>query len=91
LLQRTIYNKPIVYLANAATTQKPWAVINALRDFFVNTNANIHRGIHILAEEATTAYEATRLEVQSFIGAAAPEEIIFTRGTTESINLVANT
>ncbi|WP_317046484.1 cysteine desulfurase [Hydrotalea sandarakina] len=91
LLQRTINNKPIVYLDNAATTQKPWAVINALRDFYVNTNANIHRGIHTLAEEATTAYEATRLAVQSFIGAAAPEEIIFTRGTTESINLVANT
>ncbi|WP_298297632.1 aminotransferase class V-fold PLP-dependent enzyme [Hydrotalea sp.] len=91
LLQRTIHNKPIVYLDNAATTQKPMEVIDALRDYYMRTNANIHRGIHTLAEEATAAYEATRSAVQGFIHSSFAEEIIFTRGTTESINLVANT
>ncbi|WP_298411042.1 cysteine desulfurase [Hydrotalea sp.] len=91
LLQRTIHNKPIVYLDNAATTQKPMEVIDALRDYYMRTNANIHRGIHTLAEEATAAYEATRSAVQGFIHSSFAEEIVFTRGTTESINLVANT
>lgn len=91
ILKRTIHNKPIVYLDNAATTQKPMVVIDALSHYYMHSNANIHRGIHTLAEEATAAYEATRTAVQVFINASCTEEIIFTRGTTESINLVANT
>ena len=84
-------NKLLVYLDNAATSQKPQSVIDALSYYYSNYNANIHRGIHSLAEEATAAYEATRVTVQKFIHAAFPEEIIFTRGTTEGINLVAYT
>jgi cysteine desulfurase/selenocysteine lyase len=91
ILQRTLHGKPIVYFDNAATTQKPMSVIDAISNYYMYTNANIHRGIHTLAEEATAAYEATRVAVQEFIHAAYAEEIIFTRGTTESINLVANT
>jgi cysteine desulfurase/selenocysteine lyase len=83
--------KPLVYLDNAATSQKPQCVIDALSDYYGRYNANIHRGIHTLAEEATLAYEATRFAVQEFIGAASAEEIIFSRGTTEGINLVAYT
>ncbi|MBC7946265.1 MAG: cysteine desulfurase [Chitinophagaceae bacterium] len=91
ILKRTVKGKPLIYFDNAATSQKPKQVIDALVDYYSNYNANIHRGIHSLAEEATAAYEATRDEVQRFIGAASREEIIFTRGTTESINLVAFT
>ena len=91
ILEREVNNKPLVYLDNAATAQKPKVVIDALNDYYSNYNANIHRGIHLLAEEATAAYEATRVTVQKFINAAWPEEIIFTRGTTEGINLVAYT
>ncbi|MGN6396723.1 MAG: aminotransferase class V-fold PLP-dependent enzyme [Mucilaginibacter sp.] len=91
ILNRTINNKPLVYLDNAATSQKPMAVIDAITDYYTRFNANVHRGLHSLAEEATEAYEASRVAVQQFIGAAHPEEIIFTRGTTESINLVAYT
>src|SRR6476659_9676951 len=90
-LQREVKGKPLVYFDNAATTQKPQAVIDALVDYYSNYNANIHRGIHTLAEEATAAFEATRNSVQQFINAASREEIIFTRGTTEGINLVAYT
>jgi cysteine desulfurase/selenocysteine lyase len=89
ILQRTVKGKPLVYFDNAATTQKPQAVIDALSGYYQNYNANIHRGIHSLAEEATAAYEATRDTIQQFIQAAHREEIIFTRGVTESINLVA--
>jgi cysteine desulfurase/selenocysteine lyase len=90
ILKRQVKGKPLVYLDNAATTQKPKVVIDALTEYYSFYNANIHRGIHTLAEEATAAYEATRGTVRDFIGAAHAEEIIFTRGTTESINLVAN-
>jgi len=86
-----VKNKLLVYLDNAATSQKPQGVIDALNYYYSNYNANIHRGIHTLAEEATAAYEATRKTVQQFINARFSEEIIFTRGTTEGINLVAYT
>jgi cysteine desulfurase/selenocysteine lyase len=89
VLQRTVRGKPLVYFDNAATTQKPLPVIEALVEYYQNYNANIHRGIHTLAEEATRAYEATREKVRDFIGAGSAEEIIFVRGVTEGINLVA--
>lgn len=89
VLSRQVKGKPLVYFDNAATTQKPQSVINALTDYYSRYNANIHRGIHSLAEEATAAYEATRDTVQQFLHAAHREEIIFTRGVTESVNLVA--
>lgn len=91
VLDQTVNGKPLVYLDNAATTQKPQAVIDALQEYYSGYNANIHRGIHHLAEKATAAFEAARDRVQRFLGAAQREEIIFTRGTTESINLVART
>jgi cysteine desulfurase / selenocysteine lyase len=91
ILQREVKGKPLVYFDNAATTQKPAAVIDALVNYYSGYNANIHRGIHSLAEEATAAYEATRDTVMKFINAATREQIIFTKGTTESINLVAAT
>lgn len=91
ILNREVKGKPLVYLDNAATSQKPQAVIDALVNYYTGYNANIHRGIHTLAEEATAAYEATRDAVKEFIHASSREEIIFTRGTTESINLVAYT
>ena len=90
-LSREVKGKPLVYFDNAATTQKPQVVIDALVNYYSNYNANIHRGIHTLAEEATAAYEATRDAVQAFINAPSREEIIFTSGTTEGINLVAQT
>lgn len=91
ILKREVKGKPLVYFDNAATTQKPVEVIDALTGYYQYFNANIHRGIHSLAEEATAAYEATRDTVQQFINAKQREEIIFTRGVTESINLVAYT
>jgi cysteine desulfurase/selenocysteine lyase len=91
ILGRMVKGKPLVYFDNAATSQKPQSVIDALSHYYAHYNANIHRGIHTLAEEATNAYEATRFAVQEFIGAAAAEEVIFTSGTTEGINLVAYT
>lgn len=91
ILNRMVKGKPLVYFDNAATAQKPQRVIDALTHYYTHYNANIHRGIHTLAEEATAAYEATRRTAQGFIGAAASEELIFTRGTTEGINLVAYT
>lgn len=91
ILEREVKNKLLVYLDNAATSQKPQSVIDALSHYYSNYNANIHRGIHSLAEKATAAYEATRVTVQKFLGAASSDEIIFTRGTTEGINLVAYT
>lgn len=89
ILSRTIHGWPLVYLDNAATSQKPVQVIQALTDFYTTHNANIHRGVHGLAQEATEAYENARAKVARFIGAAAPEQCVFTRNTTESINLVA--
>jgi len=88
-LNREVKGKPLVYFDNAATTQKPQAVIDALVNYYSNYNANIHRGIHTLAEEATAAFEATRDAAQQFINAESREQIIFTGGTTEGINLVA--
>src|SRR5580704_15611695 len=89
ILSRQVHGKPLVYLDNAATTQKPISVIEAEARYYKETNANIHRGIHTLSEEATTQYENVRKKIAQFIGAAAPESIIFTRGATEAINLVA--
>lgn len=89
ILKREVKGRPLIYLDNAATSQKPRQVIEALVHYYSNQNANIHRGIHSLAEEATAAYELSRDAVQAFIGARFREEIIFTKGTTESINLVA--
>ena len=91
ILNREVKGKSLVYFDNAATSQKPQSVIDALVNYYTNYNANIHRGIHTLAEEATMAFEATRDTVQQFIHAGSREEIIFTRGTTEGINLVAYT
>lgn len=91
ILAREVKGKPLVYFDNAATSQKPRLVIDALVNYYSQFNANIHRGIHSLAEEATAAYEATREAVRAFVNAASREEIVFTRGTTESINLVAYT
>jgi len=91
VLSREVKGKPLVYFDNAATSQKPQIVLDALLNYYTGYNANIHRGIHTLAEEATAAFEATRDTVRQFIHAGSREEIIFTRGTTESINLVAYT
>ncbi|SFC15423.1 cysteine desulfurase / selenocysteine lyase [Flexibacter flexilis DSM 6793] len=91
ILHQSLNGKPLVYFDNAATTQKPRTVIDAISHYYQNYNANIHRGIHTLAEKATAEYERTRQTVRAFIGAAHAEEIIFTRGTTEGINLVAAT
>jgi cysteine desulfurase/selenocysteine lyase len=90
ILQQTVRGgRPLVYLDNAATTQKPRAVIDALAHYYERDNANVHRGVHELSERATAAYEGARATVQRFLGAASEREIVFTRGTTESINLVA--
>ena len=92
VLGRKIHNNfPLVYLDSAATSQKPTSVIETMADYYRKMNANIHRGVHTLAEEATAAYETARLKVADFIGATTSQEIIFTRNTTESINLVAKT
>ncbi len=88
-LKQEVNGHPLVYLDNAATTQKPRSVIAALERFYANDNANVHRGLHALSMRATDGYEGARARVAAFVNAAAPEEIIFTRGTTESINLVA--
>jgi cysteine desulfurase/selenocysteine lyase len=88
-LNQNVGGKPLVYLDNAATTQRPQAVIDALDRFYRHDNANVHRGLHALSMRATDAYEGARARVAKFLNAAAPEEIVFTRGTTESINLVA--
>ncbi len=89
ILSSKVYEKPLVYLDNAATTQKPFSVIQKITDGYSHQNANVHRGVHFLSQEATEAHEAARHRVQHFIGAASSDEIIFTRGTTEAINLVA--
>jgi cysteine desulfurase / selenocysteine lyase len=91
VLQQKVHGKPLVYLDNAATTQKPLAVIEALENYYRHDNSNIHRGVHTLSERATQAYEDTRSAVQRFINAAEAREIVFLRGTTEAINLVAQT
>ncbi len=90
ILGREVYGKPLVYLDNAATTQKPQCVIDAISEAYCNENANVHRGIHFLSQQATDMMEAAREKVRQFIGAGSTEEIIFTRGTTESMNLLAS-
>src|SRR4051812_7179499 len=90
ILHQKVNGKDLVYFDNAATNQKPIQVIQALTDYYQGYNANIHRGIHTLAEKATKAFEETRGAMQAFIHAKHVEEIIFTRGVTESINLVAS-
>ena len=89
-LSREVYGKPLIYLDNAATTQKPLCVLDAMRDEYLNVNANVHRGVHYLSQQATDLHEAAREKVRQFINAKKTEEIVFTRGTTEAINLVAS-
>ncbi len=91
ILQQKVHGKPLVYLDNAATTQKPLAVIEAIENYYRLDNSNIHRGVHALSERATEHYEAARASIQRFLNAADSKEIIFVRGTTEAINLVAQT
>jgi cysteine desulfurase/selenocysteine lyase len=91
ILTQTVYGKPLVYLDNAATSQKPAAVIEATTRYYSTDNSNIHRGVHLLSERATREYEEARAKAQSFINAAHSKEIVFVRGTTEAINVVANT
>ena len=91
ILGRTVYGKPLVYLDNGATTQKPRAVVEAITNEYYNTNANVHRGVHFLSQQATELHEASRETVRRFINARSTSEIVFTRGTTESINLLAAT
>ncbi|MBL1353541.1 MAG: cysteine desulfurase [Zetaproteobacteria bacterium] len=90
VLHQELYGKPLVYLDNAATTQKPQCVIDAVRHYYERDNSNIHRGVHTLSERATAAYEASRETIRGFFNAASTKEVIFTRGTTESINLIAS-
>lgn len=90
ILSREVYGKPLVYLDNAATTQKPLCVLDAMREEYLNVNANVHRGVHYLSQQATDLHEAAREKVRKFINARKTEEIVFTRGTTEAINLVAS-
>ena len=90
ILSREVYGKPLVYLDNAATTQKPRMVVDALVDEYYNVNANVHRGVHYLSQQATDLHEEAREKVRCFIHASKTEEVIFTRGTTESLNLVAS-
>jgi cysteine desulfurase/selenocysteine lyase len=91
ILSRQVYGRPLVYLDNAATTQKPRQVVDALVEEYYNVNANVHRGVHYLSQQATDLHEAARERVRQFINAEKTEEIVFTRGTTESLNLVAAT
>src|SRR5512137_2238740 len=91
ILKQKVHNKPLVYLDNAATSQKPKAVIEAEARFYLNDCSNIHRGVHELSERATKAYEDVRVKDQRFLNARETREIIFVRGTTEAINLVAST
>jgi cysteine desulfurase/selenocysteine lyase len=90
ILSMTVRGKPLAYLDSAATSQKPRQVIDAVSEFYSSANANIHRGVHLLGERATLAYEGAREKVARFVGASGADEIVFTRGTTESLNLVAN-
>ena len=90
ILDHKIYNKPLIYFDNGATTQKPRCVVEKIESGYYNVNANIHRGVHFLSQQATGAHESSRITIQKFIGARSPNEIIFTRGSTESINLIAS-
>lgn len=90
ILSRTVYSKPLIYLDNGATTQKPLCVLDAMREEYLNVNANVHRGVHWMSQQATDLHEAARETVRKFINARSTTEIVFTRGTTESLNLVAS-
>ena len=90
ILSRTVYGKPLIYLDNGATTQKPICVLDAMREEYLNVNANVHRGVHWMSQQATDLHEAARETVRKFINARSTTEIVFTRGTTESLNLVAS-
>ena len=89
ILTQEVNGKPLVYLDNAATTQKPTAVIDSICDYYREYNSNIHRGVHTLSQKATDVYERARVRTMDFLGAGRPEEIIFVRGATEGINLVS--
>src|SRR5215472_18060621 len=89
ILHQKVHGRPLIYFDNAATTQKPRAVLDSLRSYYENHNANVHRGIHELSNRATTAFEAARTRAARFLNARSADEIVFTRGTTEAINLVA--
>ncbi|MDY0161575.1 MAG: aminotransferase class V-fold PLP-dependent enzyme, partial [Bacteroidales bacterium] len=89
ILKTKVYNKPLIYFDNAATTQKPRIVIDTVADCYASKNSNIHRGVHFLSEQLTDKYEESRAVAAKFLNAKKTEEIIFTRGTTESVNLVA--
>ncbi len=91
ILQRHVHDKPLVFLDSAASSQKPTCVIEAMNDYYRTTHANVHRGVHTLSEEATALYEGARKKIAKFINAKSSREIIYTRNTTESINLVAFT
>lgn len=91
ILSRKVYDKPLVYLDNAATTQKPLCVLDAMRDEYLNVNANVHRGVHWMSQQATELHEAARETVRRFINARSAAEVVFTRGTTEGLNLIAAT
>src|SRR5215213_10178141 len=90
ILQQEVHGRPLIYFDNAASTQRPRAVLDALRHFDEHDHANVHRGLHALSTRATEAFEEARRKVARYVGAASPDEIVFTRGTTEAINLVAN-
>ena len=90
ILHQKVHGQPLIYFDNAATSQKPRAVLDALRNYYERDNANVHRGIHELSNRATAAFEAARARSAKFINARTADEIVFTRGTTESINLVAH-
>ena len=91
ILSRKVYDKPLIYLDNAATTQKPLCVLDAMRDEYLNVNANVHRGVHWMSQQATELHEAARETVRRFINARSATEVVFTRGTTEGLNLIAAT
>lgn len=91
ILSRKVYDKPLIYLDNAATTQKPLCVLDAMRDEYLNVNANVHRGVHWMSQQATELHEAARETVRHFINARSAAEVVFTRGTTEGLNLIAST
>ena len=90
ILDQQVNGQPLIYFDNAATSQKPRAVVDALRHYYERDNSNVHRGMHVLSARATAAYEAAREKVARYLNAASGEEIIFTHGTTEAINLVAH-
>src|SRR5436190_16341018 len=90
ILSSKVNGKPLVYFDNAATSQKPWSVIKAIEHYYTDLNSNVHRGVHHLSQKATDAFEASRKEIAAFINAEHDHEVIFTKGTTEGINLVAH-